>query len=129
MTNFTKLIQLHDAVFTVGQKLSQSDGIVISDNGYMYYGNIENNALNYWNVSTPLTIATQHFLFENDERFQWQDTFGFDNSGSLLLVSNRLQLMPNSYDFSGNSGSNFRIYSFNIDGYSYMQGALNQNKK
>jgi len=122
--------QLHNAVFEVGVKASQTDGMTIDSNGVMYYGGIEYNVVTTWNTANrTMTAANQFELYNNNTFMQWQDTFGFTNQGGLLLVSNRLQLFPTSYDFTGNSGANFRIFQFDIGADSYMQGALNMKNQ
>lgn len=117
--------QLHDNVVLHGQKVSQSDGITIDSNGIMYFGDISTNSVKRWNTRTPLTSSNQKFLAQNSATLQWQDTFGFAQGGRLIFVTNRLQLFPTLYDFTGNSGWNFRINSIIIDAGSYMDGALN----
>lgn len=91
----------------------------------MYYGDISTNSVLYWNPEEELTENTQFELTHNNDYLQWQDTFAFDNKGSIIMVTNRLQLFPTQYDFTGNSGFNFHILSIFTNSYSYMQGALN----
>ena len=111
----------------IGQKLSQSDGLAISDNGNLYYGNIGGNALNYWDTSKPFTSENQKTLFSDDTTFQWQDTFAFDNDENLLVVSNKLQLFPGgNYDFNQ---INFRIFKFDINGNSYLNAAYQEDSR
>ncbi len=48
------------------------------------------------------------FLFPS--RRQWIDTFGFDDVGHLLFVSNKLLMwVSGTMKFDGSDGANFRI--------------------
>ena len=109
----------------IGQKLSQSDGLAISDNGNLYYGNIGGNSLNYWDVRESFNVDNQKTLFTDEETFQWQDTFAFDGAGNLLVVTNKLQLFPGNYNFDE---VNFRIFSFDINGNSYMNAVYQESE-
>lgn len=45
----------------------------------MYFGDIENNSVLFWNTSTPLTYTSQITLIHDNNYLQWQDTFAFAN--------------------------------------------------
>jgi hypothetical protein len=80
--NHTTSFQIHNTIIARGKKLSQSDGITFANNGYLYYGNIGSNAVDYWYLgSGSLSNSNQYTLVQNDHSMQWQDTFAFDNQG------------------------------------------------
>ena len=112
---------MEDSVVLLGQKVGQSDGLAMDSQGILYFGDLLSNSVYTWNSSLPLTAANQVQLAHNNVLMQWADTFAFDaKRGNLLLVTNRLQLFPSSYDWTGNSGFNFHILSFALNVQSYM---------
>eukprot|EP00010_Vexillifera_abyssalis_P006486 CAMPEP_0201545610 /NCGR_PEP_ID=MMETSP0173_2-20130828/2066_1 /ASSEMBLY_ACC=CAM_ASM_000268 /TAXON_ID=218659 /ORGANISM="Vexillifera sp., Strain DIVA3 564/2" /LENGTH=356 /DNA_ID=CAMNT_0047954045 /DNA_START=187 /DNA_END=1257 /DNA_ORIENTATION=+ len=113
--------EIDTAVVDLGKKLGSSDGLALSSNGILYYGNLQNCSVNYWNTSEPLTNESQHQLVANHYSMDWADTFAFDNKGSLLFTTNRLEYFVNEkMDFTGYSGANFRIWSVQIGENSYL---------
>jgi len=105
----------------LGEKESQSDGLAISDNGLLYFGLLSKNTINVWDPKTKDLSTQKHLLSPESETLQWVDTFGFDQQGSLLFTTNRLQLFfANTMDWSGASGANFRIMKIDIQGNSYL---------
>jgi hypothetical protein len=99
------------------------------------------DAVMVWNPSMPLSSAevrsnilercSENFtdidellISSNPVTMQWADTFGFDDQhGSIMFTTNRLQLFLNNLmDFTGASGSNFRIFNVSIQSTSYLTG-------
>ena len=76
-----------------GTKVSQSDGLVFSRSGRLYFGALANNSIYTWNKEENglnFAIESQHLLTRNDTTMEWVDTFAFDGKGYLWFVTNRL---------------------------------------
>jgi hypothetical protein len=104
-------------------KLCMTDRMTMSASGTLYFGNLNYCAIHSWDSSLgTLTPSNQPYLqIPNSVSCNWPDTFGFDNKGSLVVVTNRLGSFINgTMDFTGTSGFNFRVNSFYINDFSYM---------
>ena len=114
-----------DRVEVVGEKAGMSDGMAMTSGGALYYGNLESCALNRWDTSSAFPPAgQQEQVLQSAEKFNWIDTFAFDGEGGLLFTSNRLSFFfADQMDFSGSSGPNFRIWTLDLNVYSYMSPA------
>ena len=121
---------VESSVMVHGEKASLSDGMAFTADGVLYYGNIEGCSVNYWDSSLgSLTTSNQLILQStNGNLCNWPDTFGFDTEQrTLLLATNRLvQFINGVMDFSGQSGSNFHVLSYDIDALSYMYSSTSR---
>jgi hypothetical protein len=63
-----------------------------------------------WDPNTPLVAARE--IYRSDVTAMWPDSFGFDNKGNLLVLSNRLnRFIANPPIMSFTGDANFRIHS------------------
>lgn len=114
--------ELSAAVSIVGQKVGMSDGMAMTSDGVLYYGNLEGCQLNSWQTDLPFNSANQLVVYSNNTVLNWIDTFAFDAQRRLIFTSNRLAYFFNDQlDFSGASGPNFRILAAPLDVSSYMR--------
>eukprot|EP00009_Paramoeba_aestuarina_P012346 CAMPEP_0201528030 /NCGR_PEP_ID=MMETSP0161_2-20130828/37134_1 /ASSEMBLY_ACC=CAM_ASM_000251 /TAXON_ID=180227 /ORGANISM="Neoparamoeba aestuarina, Strain SoJaBio B1-5/56/2" /LENGTH=369 /DNA_ID=CAMNT_0047929135 /DNA_START=165 /DNA_END=1271 /DNA_ORIENTATION=- len=109
---------IEKTVIDHGDKEGISDGLIISNNGLLYYGNNDHCTVNYWNISEGgINSSNIQTLQQSDPaNCNWVDTFGFDDKGNLLATTNKLPLFANLVsDFTGNDGANFRVLSWFVD--------------
>lgn len=66
----------------VGRRQSPSDGMVIDNTGYMYYGDLTRDAISRWNINSNFTTNAA-IVYQNSSTVNWADSFGFDQSGYL----------------------------------------------
>ena len=104
-------------ITTVGTRISQSEGMTVSDTGVMFYSVLNSNAINQWNMSAPFSASDQ--VYRDDVRLQWTSSFGWD-SGSIYIISNRWQkaAMLDIYDLE--DPILFRLLRARVDMGSYM---------
>jgi len=113
-----------------GPKTSNSDGLVFSESGVLYYGLLTDNGVEYWNTSLGALAAHQTTIPTtiNATTHNWVDTLGFDEAGDLIYTSNRLQLyIFNNMDFTGASGANFRVFQLHVGERSYLHAQQNSS--
>lgn len=116
------------AVTDHGMKVSQTDGMVMDNQGTLYYGLLKDNAIAMWDSYRPFTYDNQLIIAKDDNFIQWVDGMSFDEEGHLYIVVNRLfnfvagRLQPNdvnfrilraktgrlSYAYTNNGGVRFR---------------------
>ena len=110
-----------DQVEALLQKPGMSDGLAMTNASALFYGNNQACGLNAWETASPPTPENQPLVLQNSSLFNWVDTLAFDGQGSLLFTTNRLAFFfDGQMDFSGRSGANFRIWSWFLNVYSYM---------
>jgi len=109
-----------------GERPSISDGLAFDAVGNLYYGDMQGCALLTWNPSEAgraLNGTNQITLLKNAHDMNWPDTFGFDERGNMLIVTNRLEQFVNGLtDYSGKSGANYRVIRTFVGHQSYMHG-------
>jgi len=145
--------QSKEGIKLVGQKRSQTDGMVFSLNNRLFYGSLEENAVYSWEyhhgdslssktlsdqtlerktlsdqtVETK-TLSDQTLVSRNDSSMQWPDTFALDEEGWLWFVSNRLHLfMADQMNFTSDE-SNMRVWRVFVNETSYLHGADQRSK-
>lgn len=116
------------AVTDHGMKVSQTDGMIMDNQGTLYFGLLKDNAIAMWDSRRPFTYENQLIIAKDDNFIQWVDGMSFDEEGSLFVVVNRLfnfvagRLQPNdinfrilraktgrlSYAYTNNGGVRFR---------------------
>ncbi|XP_070498352.1 dopaminechrome tautomerase-like [Chironomus tepperi] len=82
--------QVFEAVTDHGLKTSQSDGMTMDNNGYLYFGLLANHAICKWDSYRPFTYDNQQIVARDKVHIQWTDGMGFDENGYLYVVVNRL---------------------------------------
>ncbi|XP_076381365.1 dopaminechrome tautomerase [Megalopta genalis] len=93
----TNMSNIDDYVKELGRKNSQSDGMMMSATGVLYFGLLADDAVAMWDtkMSSSFNIA-QRVISRDHERMQWPDSFAFDDSGSFYCVTNGLQNILNN---------------------------------
>ncbi|XP_043280638.1 protein yellow-like [Venturia canescens] len=84
---------VHDYVRELGRKQSQTDGMIMSSSGVLYFGLLADDGISMWNTSsnTPSFNNGQRLISRDHEKMQWPDTFAYDERGNLYCVTNSLQ--------------------------------------
>ena len=75
----------------LGRKPSQTDGMVMSNTGVLYFGLLADDAVSMWDSRNPSFVTGQRIISRDHHLMQWPDSFAFDNNGGLWCVTNRLQ--------------------------------------
>ncbi|ODM90687.1 Protein yellow [Orchesella cincta] len=106
-------------VVSHGRTFSQSDGLAMDSQGFLFYGLLANNSIVYFNTTSGrVDDNSEVLLVQNDVDLQWVDTFAFDNQGYLYMTTNRMQrYSTGTFDFSE---VNFRVARVFIGSKSYM---------
>jgi len=98
-----------------------SDGMTYNNNGTLFFGDLEHNAVKCWETTLPVSYA--QILVNNSDSMQWQDTFAWDASGYLYFVSNKLQkFFYGGMKWDGSDGANFRVWKVFVNSKSYLSG-------
>jgi sugar lactone lactonase YvrE len=106
-------------VVDYGERPSNADGMTFSQNGTLWLGGLTTDSLYSWNpgegpVSDAMVVKT------DAERLWWIDTFAWDETGSIWMTSNRLNVwFFGSPDYSQ---TNYRILKADVGAFSYMHG-------
>lgn len=103
-----------------GEKVTNSDGMAFDTDGSLFFGGLETDSVYRWDPArAPVEDAI--VIARDADELWWVDTFAFDNRGDLLFTSNRLSAFLSSrMDFTGASGSNFRVIKSHVGTSSYM---------
>ncbi|XP_076656180.1 dopaminechrome tautomerase [Halictus rubicundus] len=91
------MTNIDEYVKELGRKNSQSDGMIMSNTGVLYFGLLADDAVAMWDTKMSNSFTTgQRVISRDHERMQWPDTFAFDDSGSFYCVTNSLQNILNN---------------------------------
>lgn len=82
--------QIYQAVTDYGLKVSQTDGMIMDNQGILYFGLLKEHAIAQWDSFRPFTLENQPIIAKDEAHIQWTDGFGFDEEGYLYVVVNRL---------------------------------------
>lgn len=82
--------QVFQAVTDYGVKVSQTDGMIMDNQGILYYGLLKEHAIAQWDSFKPFTLENQPIIAKDETHIQWSDGMGFDEEGNLYVVVNRL---------------------------------------
>ena len=125
----TGLSNVNDFVRKIGRRVSQTDGMVMTSTGTLFFGLLANNFVAYWNTpqifgqSSGLDSGLKvDILAKDDNLLQWPDTFAIDEEGYLWCVTNALQNFSKE-NFNPNS-TNYRVIKFmttRTRSYQYFQ--------
>lgn len=74
----------------LGRKQSQTDGMVMSNNGILYFGLLGDDAVSTYNSVAFGFTTGQRIISRDHSLMQWPDSFAFDEDGKLWVVTNRL---------------------------------------
>ncbi|XP_076752495.1 protein yellow [Xylocopa sonorina] len=76
----------------LGRKSSQTDGMMMSAKGVLYFGLLADDAVAMWDTKQSISFVTGQRVISRDHvRLQWPDTFTFDEDGNFYCVTNSLQ--------------------------------------
>ena len=106
----------------LGAKNSQTDGMMMSSTGVLYFGLLADDAVAMWNTKTTTSLPTgQRVISRDHERMQWPDTFAFDEEGYFYCVTNSLQNVLNNR--VNVSQPNYRVVrsKIGVKSYQYME--------
>lgn len=129
--------QFNQNVVLLGYKNGISDGIQFLNN-YLLYGDITNSGIYLLENAGQYVTANSiqpSFALEiptSPQTLNWLDTFSidFNDPNSFYFTTNRLNLFfTGTMDFTGQSGSNFRIYHGTVYLSSDSSGDKTDNKK
>ncbi|XP_017875534.1 protein yellow-like [Ceratina calcarata] len=84
------LSNVDESVQEVGRKSSQTDGMMMSAKGVLYFGLLADDAVAMWDTKSSFSTG-QRVISRDHERMQWPDTFAFDEDGNFYCVTNSLQ--------------------------------------
>ncbi|XP_078581478.1 protein yellow-like [Branchiostoma floridae x Branchiostoma japonicum] len=103
-----------------GRKVSQSDGLVVSREGNLYFAALHLNAVYRWDTTSSQDASYAHELVSDDVTMRWADTLAFDDDGYLWFIANRLHMWrANELTFTG-SEQNFVVWKVHVGEKSYM---------
>ncbi|XP_067005762.2 protein yellow [Anabrus simplex] len=88
--------RIRSLISDLGNKTSFSQGMMVDSQGIMYLGLNSMDAIARWDTRTPLQ-ENVHVFTKDSNRMQWPSTFAIDESGSLWVISNRLQNFLEGY--------------------------------
>ncbi|XP_033762338.1 LOW QUALITY PROTEIN: protein yellow-like [Pecten maximus] len=118
----------------VGDKFTQSDGMLATQAGRIYFPALSVNALWRWDMrkdrlaqgvsEEDVIMETQEEVVRNDDTMQWIDTLGIDEYGCIWFTAPAVQRwMTGNMDLSGASGDNFYIWKVCVGELGYLQNA------
>lgn len=117
ISTYDILNNIHDNITLLGTRLSQSDGITLSNTSSLYFGSFHQTAV-YKTDDWINNDLNQQILIQNENELQWIDTFGWDNSGYLWFTTTRAQrfiLEKTNYN-----DTNLRIFKIFVGESSYI---------
>lgn len=101
----------------LGIKASQTVGMIMDNNGVLYYGLLGDTSIAKWDSHVSFQSG-QRVISRDPEYLQWPSSFAFDQEGNLLVVTNKLQRFI--YDKIYLDQNNFRILSGRVGSKSYL---------
>ncbi|XP_030750481.1 protein yellow-like [Sitophilus oryzae] len=100
-----------------GLKASQTVGMVMDNEGVLYYSLLGSNSIARWDIHTP--FQTGQKIIAKDERYlEWPNSFALDKEGNLTILVNRLERFI--YDKLDLKEPNFRLIASNVGGMNYL---------
>ncbi|XP_024225919.1 protein yellow-like [Bombus impatiens] len=116
----SNLSNVDEHVKELGKKISQTDGMMMSAKGALYFGLLADDAVAMWDTKQSFTTG-QRVISRDHERMQWPDTFAFDENGNFYCVTNSLQnILTNRVN---TSVPNYRIVRAKtaVKSYQYLE--------
>ncbi|XP_077299265.1 protein yellow-like [Arctopsyche grandis] len=110
-----------DDVKIVGAKTSQTDGMIMDEEGILYFGLIGDYAIAQWDSRTNFS-QNQEIIAKDKNFIQWVDRFAFDVSNNLYVVINRLHNFV--LDKVNVDEVNYRILRTNVGAKSYLYSPM-----
>ncbi|XP_033215188.1 protein yellow-like [Belonocnema kinseyi] len=127
----TGLSNVSDFIRKIGRRGSQTDGMMMTSTGTLFFGLLANNSVAYWRTpqifeqssgQDSVLKVDENILSRDDNLLQWPDTFAIDEEGYLWCVTNALQNFSTK-NFNPNS-TNYRVIKFmttRARSYQYFQ--------
>lgn len=113
--------QVLETVTDHGVKISQTDGMIMDNQGNLFYGLLKEHAIASWDSYKPFTLPNQRIVAKDDDYIQWTDGMSFDDEGHLYVIVNRLHnFVAGRLD---PSEVNFRLLRATTGTYSYVRTA------
>ncbi|XP_060828171.1 protein yellow-like [Bombus pascuorum] len=116
----SNLSNVDEYVKELGKKISQTDGMMMSAKGALYFGLLADDAVAMWDTKQSFTTG-KRVISRDHERMQWPDTFAFDEDGNFYCVTNSLQnILTNRVN---TSVPNYRIVRAKtaVKSYQYLE--------
>lgn len=120
---------LNDTVRYLGDKPSQSDGLLMGHKN-LYYGSLSMDAVHMWEHGVDsesqnatlenVNMTTTTLLNQDSSRMVWADTFSLDAEGWLWVTANRLPLFKERMLSYTGSQPNFYVGKIYVDDLSYL---------
>lgn len=89
--------RIDEYVKETGRKSSQTDGMVMSSTGVLYFGLLADDSIAMWDTKNAPSFTTGQRTISRDHALrQWPDSFSFDGKGNLWCVVNKLQNILNN---------------------------------
>lgn len=105
-------------VRVLGRKPSQTDGMMMSNSGVLYFGLLGDDAVSMWESRNMSFLTGQRIISRDHHLMQWPDTFAFDERGQLWCITNRLHtFLSNSLNVNV---PNFRAIMAKVNMKSYQ---------
>ncbi|XP_034940147.1 protein yellow-like [Chelonus insularis] len=103
----------------IGRKSSQTDGMMMSATGVLYFGLLADDAVGMWDMKVmPSFVTGQRIISRDHVQMQWPDTFAFDEDGNLWCVTNSLQNFINNR--VNTQTANYRVIRISTGTKSYQ---------
>lgn len=100
-----------------GIKPSQSIGMIMDNQGILYYSLLSTYSIARWDSHTPFQSG-QKIIARDDNFLEWPNSFTFDQDGNITVLVNRLNKFL--YDKLDLDEVNFRLITANVGGKSYL---------
>uniref|UniRef100_A0A6V7L2F2 Uncharacterized protein n=1 Tax=Bracon brevicornis TaxID=1563983 RepID=A0A6V7L2F2_9HYME len=113
---------IHEYVSDLGRKSSQTDGMMMSANGTLYFGLLADDAVSRWDIRRePYFNTGQRMIARDHIRMQFPDTFAIDEEGFLWVTTNSLhKFVANQVDINQYNYRLVRLF-INQKNYQYHQ--------
>ncbi|KAL3285117.1 hypothetical protein HHI36_019241 [Cryptolaemus montrouzieri] len=103
----------------IGQKEAQSDGLIIDNEGNLFYTLLPLYGIGKWNINN--LVGGSKIIYKNEKTMVWPDTFAMDEKGYLYVISNNInQFIDPKIDTKISSDAKFRIFRYFTGTKSYM---------
>lgn len=113
--NNSKLLE--ESIKNVGVKASQTDGMIVDNQGILYYSLLGSSSISMWDTRLPFASA-QKIIARDTKYLSWPNSFTFDDSGNMIVLSNNLQKYV--FDTLDLNDVNFRLLMSHTGTRSYI---------
>ncbi|XP_017782543.1 PREDICTED: protein yellow-like [Nicrophorus vespilloides] len=116
---YCKTDQWRRFVKYVGDKSSQSGGMIMDNKGNLFYGLLGTYSIAKWNIFEP--FSTVKHIYHDEKQLIWPDSFGMDSTGNLYVLTNGIiKFFDTSYPLTLNGKIKFRILKTYTGNKNYM---------